>query len=184
MKQLILILVITAAATATAEPVKQLVDPNSPATVSAVRFSPAPHTSNSLWTRSPRPGVHKSSGSDQPPVSEPEHQTTPAADETSKQEHAVDHLDGIETAADAIGWCESRDDYQAQNPASTASGRYQFINSTWQWVWEDLIGKPAPTERAKHADPVKQDRAFAVLWNDGQGASHWAPSEHCWEGRI
>lgn len=177
MSRLILMVAITAIATSTAEPAKQLADTTSPTTVTAVRFSPAPHTSNSLWTRSPRAGVHESSGPDQPPVSEPEHHLP-------QKDHVVDHLDGIETAADAIGWCESRDDYHAQNPVSTASGKYQFIRGTWLWVWEAFIGEPAPTVHAKHADPSDQDRAFAALWDDGEGWQHWEASRTCWQPKI
>lgn len=86
-------------------------------------------------------------------------------------------LAGIETEAAAVRYCESRDNYTGKNPASTASGAYQFIDSTWTWV----TGLPAP---ARAYPPVVQDRAFADLWDNGAGAAHWYPSRACWEPVI
>lgn len=77
------------------------------------------------------------------------------------------------TALEAIRWCESRDDYRAENPVSSASGGFQFVDSTWEWV----TGLPSPASRYP-ADV--QDAAFLELWDDGVGASHWAPSRTCW----
>lgn len=87
-------------------------------------------------------------------------------------------------AASAIGWCESRDDYQAQNPVSSASGRYQFIDGTWQWTWESVIGKEPPTPRAYQASQAQQDKAFYALWDEGRGARHWSPSQSCWKDML
>ena len=75
---------------------------------------------------------------------------------------------------EAIRWCESRDDYHAENPDSSASGAFQFIDSTWRWV----TGLRPPA--SAHPRPV-QDAAFRRLWDGGDGADHWAPSSHCWE---
>lgn len=62
--------------------------------------------------------------------------------------------------------CESGGNPVAQNPTSSASGRYQFISSTWAWV----TGAPPPAG----AYPVwRQQEAFEKLWDDGRGASHW-----------
>jgi len=33
-----------------------------------------------------------------------------------------------------IAWCESRYDDYARNPESTATGVYQFLNSTWEYA--------------------------------------------------
>lgn len=78
------------------------------------------------------------------------------------------------TPADAIGWCESRNRYDAENPDSSASGRWQFIAATWRAI----TGLEPP---ASAWPPSVQRRAFLALWNDGRGARHWAPSRHCWE---
>lgn len=77
--------------------------------------------------------------------------------------------------ADAIRQCESGGDYRAENPDSSASGAWQFIASTWEWV----TGLAPP---ASAYPPAVQDRAFVALWADGAGAAHWNASRHCWEG--
>lgn len=63
---------------------------------------------------------------------------------------------------------------------SSASGAFQFLDGTWDWVWRDLIGEPPPTARARDATPEQQIRAFDALWDNGRGASHWKPSRSCW----
>ena len=78
------------------------------------------------------------------------------------------------TPADAVGWCESRNRYDAENPTSSASGRWQFIASTWTWI----TGLTPP---ASAWPPSVQRAAFLTLWDNGRGARHWAPSRDCWE---
>lgn len=69
--------------------------------------------------------------------------------------------------------CESGGDPSAQNPTSTASGLYQFINGTWTSV----TGLPGP---ASAYSTATQTAAFWELWDGGRGAHHWDPSRHCW----
>lgn len=75
--------------------------------------------------------------------------------------------------ADRISYCESGQK-NAQNPVSSASGYFQFINSTWSWVTE--LEPPA-----KAYSFEVQLEAFHTLWDSGNGASHWNPSRYCWE---
>lgn len=82
----------------------------------------------------------------------------------------------IETAplmARKIAWCESRWDGRAKNPNSSASGYFQFIDSTW----ESVTGLPAPARDYPYSVQLE---AWETLWDEGRGAHHWSPSEHCW----
>jgi len=65
-------------------------------------------------------------------------------------------------------------DYKAENPVSSASGAYQFIDSTWKSV----TGLAPP---ASAHSPDVQDRAFEDLWDGGSGAYHWNASRSCWD---
>lgn len=74
-----------------------------------------------------------------------------------------------------VRWCESRDDYQAENPRSSSSGGWQFISRTWRYV----TGTPPPA--SSYPASVQDDAAVRLLTMPGGGLGHWAPSRHCWE---
>lgn len=61
--------------------------------------------------------------------------------------------------------------YKAENPVSSASGAYQFIDSTWRHYAKN-VPSARKYKRAVDAPPVVQDRVFllAVKWN---GLGHW-----------
>ena len=69
----------------------------------------------------------------------------------------------------AIPWvivqCESGGQNLPPN-AATASGYYQFIDSTWR-------GLGGSTPQAYLASKAEQDRLAAQLWNGGAGAGNW-----------
>lgn len=67
--------------------------------------------------------------------------------------------------------CESGNNYTAQNPSSTASGAYQFLDSTWAG-----FGGYA---RAMYAPASVQDQ-YALQEYNADGTSPWAASESCW----
>lgn len=80
-----------------------------------------------------------------------------------------------------IGGCESNGsatapiDYEAYSKISTASGGFQFLDSTWS----NFKGY----KRAMYAPPHIQDwRAKIELKNNG--TSPWNESKHCWAGRL
>ncbi len=64
-----------------------------------------------------------------------------------------------------VMWRESRGDIHAQNPRSTASGKWQFLDSTWAGF--------GGVRKARYADERTQDTKARLLWNHGRGCSHW-----------
>lgn len=54
----------------------------------------------------------------------------------------------------------------AKNPASTASGKYQFLDSTWAGFQGYRRAMDAPEE--------VQDAKARALWAGGAGCSHWS----------
>lgn len=80
---------------------------------------------------------------------------------------------GLEGIARTIARCESGLDPNAENPRSSASGLFQFIDSTWRSV----TGLAPP---ASAYSVSTQTSAFYDLWDGGAGAHNWAPSSHCW----
>lgn len=61
---------------------------------------------------------------------------------------------------------ESGGNYNARNPSSTASGAWQFLDSTWA----GFGGYPS----AYLAPPDVQDERARQLWAGGAGCSHWS----------
>jgi hypothetical protein len=76
----------------------------------------------------------------------------------------------------AIAWCESRNKPTVVNPASGASGLYQFLDSTWRAV----TGR---TDKASDATPAEQRAAFDALYAVA-GTSPWSSSAWCWKARL
>jgi hypothetical protein len=72
---------------------------------------------------------------------------------------------------------ESGANYTATNPSSTASGAYQFIDSTWQWVAQQT-GAGRQYASAADAPPSVQDiNALWLLRNYGPNSTiSWAAS--------
>jgi hypothetical protein len=70
-----------------------------------------------------------------------------------------------------VRWRESRNNYTAQNPTSSASGAYQFIDGTWRTV--SVKAGHGGYGRALHAPPYVQD-AVARWTAIHVGRSPWA----------
>lgn len=64
-----------------------------------------------------------------------------------------------------VMWRESRGRLDVKNPDSTASGKWQFLDSTWA-----RFGGYA---RAADAPESVQDARAAALWDGGAGCAHW-----------
>ncbi len=69
---------------------------------------------------------------------------------------------------EGIAQAESGGSYTARNPTSTASGKYQFLDSTWAGYGGYASAADAP--------PEVQEAKFQETWAGGAGASHWAAS--------
>lgn len=70
-----------------------------------------------------------------------------------------------------IRYCESHDNYRAANKHSTASGAYQYLDSTWS--------NGSGYKRAMYAPPRIQDLR-AVRDFNRVGGTPWNASKHCW----
>jgi len=78
-------------------------------------------------------------------------------------------LSGI---AACIAKYESGGNPRAENPTSSASGLFQFIDGTWRAI----TGR---SDRAKDAPVSVQIAAFYELWDGGNGAHHWVVAPKC-----
>lgn len=74
-----------------------------------------------------------------------------------------------------IGFCESRGNYNARNRRSTASGKYQFLNTTWAGRYG--------VKSAYLATPEQQEQAAQEL-HAARGVQPWNASRRCWERRV
>lgn len=61
---------------------------------------------------------------------------------------------------------ESGGDITAQNPTSTASGKWQILDSTWQGY--------GGYAKARYAPEWVQDDKARLLWAGGAGCGHWS----------
>ena len=65
----------------------------------------------------------------------------------------------------AVLWRESRGNPTAQNRRSTASGKWQFLRSTWAGY--------GGYRNAREAPPAVQDGKARLVWAGGRGCRHW-----------
>lgn len=73
-----------------------------------------------------------------------------------------------------VRFCESTNNYKAQNAHSSASGAYQFLTTTWRGL-SSSAGYPT----AASAPASVQDAAARELYRQA-GTSPWAASSGCW----
>lgn len=75
-----------------------------------------------------------------------------------------------------IAQCESGGDYTAENPRSSASGKYQFLASTWH---DGGYAERYGVAHASEATPEQQEEAARELYA-ASGTRPWNASKHCW----
>ena len=96
----------------------------------------------------------------------------PSTPATSSERGSKGDVAGFTATQRCIRNAESGGNYRAENPTSSASGAWQFIDSTW----ESVTGLPAP---ASSYPRQVQDAAFRKLWAGGAGAGHWVTASRC-----
>jgi hypothetical protein len=105
-------------------------------------------------------------------------QTTTTAPPTTADNGFVDAGHGVKVPPILlqIRYCESRDNYTAANPYSSARGAYQFLTGSWA-----AYGHAARygVSQAHLATPAQQDEAALITWQR-DGTRPWNASRHCW----
>ena len=104
--------------------------------------------------------------------------------EKTPEEH-IQHYAGIygvdPKLAVAIAEAESGLNPNAKNPASSASGIFQFIDGTAQSFCVDLYKIMA--DMSEKNDPKKQAECAVKMLSDG-GLNHWSESRAGWEWAL
>jgi hypothetical protein len=85
--------------------------------------------------------------------------------------HKTTRKVGLSGIASCIAKYESGGNPRAQNPHSSASGLFQFIDGTW-----NHFGGYA---RAMYAPVSIQLQKFYIVWNGGSGAGNWVVAHKC-----
>ncbi len=82
----------------------------------------------------------------------------------------------------AIAKAESNLVWNAKNPASTASGIFQFINGTFKGYCIDKYG--LATSMTQKNDVVIQTRCAMKILKEENGYKHWWASANGWVRRL
>ena len=76
-----------------------------------------------------------------------------------------------------IALCESGNDPLAKNASSTASGRFQFVRSSWNGYGKELWGEEL---KNKNVFDWNDNTELAVYTYNKVGTSPWDASKDCW----
>lgn len=94
-----------------------------------------------------------------------------AEEERQTQQSAPTERVALSGIAACIAKYESGGNPTAQNPTSSASGLYQFIDGTWN--------NYGGYSRAMHAPVSVQTEKFYQVWDNGRGAHNWVVAPRC-----
>lgn len=75
-----------------------------------------------------------------------------------------------------IAECESGNNALAKNPSSTASGRFQFLSSSWKYYGQKLWGDEWVNKDVFDWD---DNTELAIYAYKQSGATPWLASVHC-----
>lgn len=77
-----------------------------------------------------------------------------------------------------IALCESKNDPLAKNVTSSASGRFQFLKSTWKHYGQELWGDEWSI---KNIFDYNDNTELAWYVYDTYGLKDWDSSKYCWD---
>lgn len=96
----------------------------------------------------------------------------------SAQAVSAVQTDGPPNGWDAVIACESGGDPRIVNSQSTASGLFQFLDSTWRTLGGTTFGR-----RARDAS-IEQQTEIANRAYARSGLNPWQASKRCWSRRV
>lgn len=83
----------------------------------------------------------------------------------------------ISPLLERIAMCESNDNPLAKNPNSTASGRFQFLTSSWNHYGKELWGDEL---KNKDVFDYHENTELALYVFNKNGTRDWNASIDCW----
>ena len=134
-----------------------LVEPTTTTTMAPVPPPPPP----SLPVPVPEPAIARPAKPVPAPPTEPE----PVAEPEAPTSVAGSGSCGGDLPPCSVMQCESGGDIRAENPTSSVSGKWQFIDGTWNGY--------GGYARASDAPEAVQDAKARELYAGGAGAGHW-----------
>ena len=116
--------------------------------------------------------IHNVQASTEPQKEEKTPETVKQTIERVAQENDFEDIDLLLRIAE----CESRFDRYAENPESTATGVFQYLEGTWI---EGVKRTGKDWELADRYNPEKATE-MTIYWINQGELSKWNASKHCW----
>jgi len=83
----------------------------------------------------------------------------------------------VDPLFEKIAYCESKNDPHAKNPSSSASGRFQFLWSSWNYYGKMLWGE---NFYEKNVFNYNDNTELAKYVYELNGTKDWDASRDCW----